>query len=52
MNERFLKVIHDIIDALGGGHAHLHDAVDAATGPAAPAPSGNDDASGAPKDVK
>ena len=61
MNERVLKVLHDIIDGLGGGHQHLHAAIDeAAASPvtdSAPTPgadtaTGNDDASGAPKDGK
>ena len=56
MNERVLKVLHDIIDGLGGGHQHLHAALDTASvSDAAPTPgadtagTGNDDASGAPK---
>lgn len=54
MNERLNKVLHDIIDALGAGHGHLHAAVDdASRAPAATdsqadhaAATGNDDASG------
>ena len=50
MNERVLAVLHKIIDALGGGHQHLHDAVDAVTDPApADGATGNDDASNDPK---
>ena len=60
MNERVLKVLHDIIDGLGGGHQHLHAALaDASVSEitpvtdCAPTPgaeqTGNEDASSDPK---
>ena len=51
VNERVLEVIHRVIDLLGGGAQHLHAKLDDAVKPADPeAPTGNEDASGDPKD--
>ena len=55
VNERLRKVLHDIIDGLGGGHQHLHAALDDASPVTETAPTpgaeqtGNEDASGDPK---